>query len=68
LPLTRQFKKTVAARVARDPAFRAALLREGIETLLAGDVETGKAIVRHYINATVASSRSAQRPARRRKA
>jgi len=53
LPLTRHFKETVAARVARDPAFREALLREGIEALLAGDIGTGKAVLRDYINATV---------------
>jgi DNA-binding phage protein len=53
LALTREFKETVAARVGRDPAFRAALLREGIETLLSGDVATGKAVLRDYINATV---------------
>jgi DNA-binding phage protein len=39
--------------VRRDPAFRDALLREGIETLLAGDVGTAKAVLRDYINATV---------------
>jgi DNA-binding phage protein len=53
MALTRQFKETVAARVVRDPAFREALLREGVETLLAGDVATGKAVLRDYINATV---------------
>jgi hypothetical protein len=53
LALTRRFKETVAARVGREPLFREALLREGIETLLAGDIETGKAILRYYINATV---------------
>lgn len=53
MPLTRHFKTAVAARVRRDPAFRDALLREGIETLLAGDVTTGKAVLRDYINATV---------------
>jgi DNA-binding phage protein len=53
LALTRHFKETVAARIGRDPAFREALLREGIETLLAGDVETGKTILRDYINATM---------------
>lgn len=53
LALTRHFKETVAARVGRDPAFREALLREGIETLLAGDVGTGKAVLRDYINATM---------------
>src|SRR3990172_2921227 len=53
MALTRDFKETVQARVRRDPAFRKALLREGIESLLAGDVETGKTVLRDYINATV---------------
>ena len=39
--------------VASDPAFGEALLREGIDTMLAGDVDTGKAILRDYIKATV---------------
>lgn len=30
-----------------------ALLREAIDTMLAGDVDTGRAILRDYINATV---------------
>jgi DNA-binding phage protein len=53
MPLTREFKETVKARAQRDPAFRAALLTEAIELLLAGDLETGKAVLRDYINATV---------------
>lgn len=53
MALTRSFKETVQARVLADPAFREALLREGIETMLAGDVETGKLILRDYIKATV---------------
>jgi DNA-binding phage protein len=53
MALTRSFKETVLARVQADPAFRDALLKEGIESLLAGDVEAGKAILRDYINATV---------------
>ena len=36
-----------------DPAFGEALLREGIDTMLTGDVDTGKAILRDYIKATV---------------
>ena len=51
--LTRDFKETVQARVLADPAFREALLREGIKTMLGGDVDTGKAILRDYIKATV---------------
>lgn len=53
MALTRSFKATVQARVLADPAFRDALLQEGIETMLGGDVDTGKAILRDYIKATV---------------
>ena len=53
MPLTRNFKETVRARIERDPAFREELLKEGVESLLSGDVDTGKAILRDYINATV---------------
>ena len=41
------------AREQEDPANREALLREGIEAMLSGDVDTGKAILRDYIKATV---------------
>ncbi|MSQ21510.1 MAG: transcriptional regulator [Betaproteobacteria bacterium] len=51
--LTRDFKGTILARVQSDPKFRDALLKEGIEMMLAGDVDTGKAILRDYIKATV---------------
>jgi hypothetical protein len=53
MTLTRSFKETVQFRVQNDPAFREALLSEGIEALLAGDMETGKAVLRDYIKATV---------------
>ena len=53
MPLTRDFKETIQARVARDPAFREALLKEGVECLLAGDLDTGKAVLRDYIKATI---------------
>ena len=53
MPLTKSFKETVQARAGRDPAFREALLTEGVEALLGGDLETGKAVLRDYINATI---------------
>jgi len=53
MALTRDFKETIKARVERDPAFRRELLIEGIESFLSGDVDTGKAILRDYINATI---------------
>ena len=53
MALTRDFKETIQARVQRDPGFRKALLIEGIEAFLSGDIETGKAVLRDCINATV---------------
>ncbi len=53
MALTRDFKETVQARAARDPRFRRELLRDGVQCLLSGDLETGKAVLRDYINATV---------------
>ena len=53
MALTKDFKDTIQARAQRDPAFRKALLQEGVECLLAGDVDTGKAVLREYINATI---------------
>ena len=53
MPLTRDFKETVQTRAERDPEFREGLLKEGVECLLAGDVDTGKILLRDYINATV---------------
>jgi len=50
---TRNFRRLVQTRVATDPAFAEALLREGIEVMLQGDIETGKTILRDYIKATV---------------
>ena len=53
MALTLDFKKSVKDRVERDPAFREALLKEGIECLLTGDIDTGKTLLRDYINATI---------------
>ena len=53
MALTRSFKELVQHRIAHEPAFGEALLQEGIDALLSGDVETGKAVLRDYIKATV---------------
>jgi hypothetical protein len=53
MPLTRSFTDTVQARARRDPAFREAMLQEGVQALVSGDLEAGKAILRDYINATI---------------
>jgi DNA-binding phage protein len=43
---------SIAARVQRDARFRRSLLKEAIDTLLSGGVDTGKTVLRDYINAT----------------
>ena len=53
MPLTKDFKETIQARARRDAAFRENLLKEAVDALLSGDVETGKTVLRDYINATV---------------
>ena len=53
MALTRSFKELVQRHIAEDPTYREALLREGIDTMLAGDIDTGKAILRDYIKATI---------------
>lgn len=53
MALTGDFRETIRARVANDAKFREELLREGVESMLAGDVATAKVILRDYINATV---------------
>ena len=65
--LTRDFKARVQARIRKDPAFRKALLRDGVQCLISGDLDAGKAILRDYINATIGFdelSRRTKRPAK----
>lgn len=45
MPLTRDFKAAVRERLQRDPSFRKALLKEAVDCLLSGDVETGKSLL-----------------------
>ena len=53
MALTRDFRETVVARAARDPAFKAALLREALQAFLEGEVAAGLVLLRDCINATV---------------
>lgn len=56
MPLTRDFKETVIERAKRDKKFRRGMLMRGIALMIAGDqedVQTGKAFIRDYINATI---------------
>ena len=60
MALTKSFRDLVQSRVVSEPGFGEALLREGVDTLLAGDVDTGKAILRDYINALRVTDHSCQ--------
>ena len=54
MPLTRNFRETVMARAKSDRDFRSELIVEATNAFLAGDVETGKALLRDYLNGTEA--------------
>jgi hypothetical protein len=51
---TKRFKDLVRAHVRDDAKFADALLHEGIDAVLSGEVETGKAILRDYTAARLA--------------
>ena len=53
MPLTRDFRVTLRERLDHDPGFREALLEEGVQCLLAGEVDVGKSVLRDYVNATI---------------
>jgi DNA-binding phage protein len=50
---TKSFRELVQRHVKDDASFAVALLREGVDAMLSGDVETGKTILRDYIKATI---------------
>ena len=50
---TKSFRDLVERQVKDDRKFAEALLREGIDAMLSGDLDTGKTIMRDYIKATV---------------
>jgi len=50
---TKSFRDLVERQVKEDRKFAEALLREGIDAMLSGDLDTGKTIMRDYIKATV---------------
>ena len=53
MALTRDFKKTVVARVERDPAFARELLDEATTLLISGEPEMARVILRDLVNATL---------------
>ena len=53
MALTKSFNETVKTKIQQSEGFRRALLREAVSCMIAGDVETGKSVLRKYINGTV---------------
>jgi polynucleotide 5'-kinase involved in rRNA processing len=49
MPLTKTFNETVKTRIQQSEGFRRALLREAVSCMIAGDVETGKSVLRKYM-------------------
>ena len=52
MPLTRNFNEAILARIERDPEFREELIKEAVECLRSGDVDTGRAVLSKYVDAT----------------
>ena len=52
MPITRDFKETINARVQREPEFAKALLDEAASLFLNGEPETARLILRDLVNAT----------------
>lgn len=50
---TKSFRALVERHLKCDKKFADALLREGIDAMLSGDLDTGKTIMHDYIKATV---------------
>jgi hypothetical protein len=53
MPLTKDFNETVKEQLQKSAYFRRALLKEAVGCMISGDVETGKSVLRKYINGTV---------------
>ena len=50
--LTRNFSESILARIERDPAFREELLNATVECLRSDDLDTGRAVLSQYVDAT----------------
>jgi hypothetical protein len=53
MALTRNFIETIKKRAEKDPEFRIGLLTEAAECFLNGEVDTGKTLLRDYVNVTI---------------
>ncbi len=52
MALTRDFRETVREELAQ-VGFRRAMLAEAVRSMVAGDLDTAKVVLREYINGTI---------------
>ena len=50
---TKDFNETVRADLQHSAEYRRAYLREAVDCVVSGEVETGKSVLRKYVNGTV---------------
>ncbi len=53
MPLKTDFNETVKEQLLWSATFRRALLKEAVGCMIAGDLDTGKSVLRKYINGTI---------------
>jgi DNA-binding phage protein len=53
MPLTREYRETVLARIKRDPKFARALYAEAVNSLLEGETDAGLSILRDLVHASI---------------
>lgn len=56
MAITRDFKRTIAERAGRDPAFAKAMLDEAATLFLNDEPDVARSILRDLVNATVAET------------
>ena len=53
MALTCSYRDHVKAKIESDPQFRQALFQEAVQTLISGGVDTARAVLCDFINATI---------------
>lgn len=53
MALTTSFNETIRRKLQESKGFRRALLKEAIGCMIEGDVDSGKSVLRKYINGTI---------------
>jgi hypothetical protein len=61
MPVAKLFRETVIKRAQNDPEFRIGLITEALNEILEGDIETGKTLLRNYLNVTESIQQIARR-------